>query len=106
LKQEIARLDRLLEHRLRLAIAVLLTRYDRLSFSRLKTLTEETDGNLGANLRKLEEEGYVTVKKEFVERKPVTWYAITGTGRRVLKAHLDGLGRLIEQAGRPADDRE
>jgi DNA-binding PadR family transcriptional regulator len=106
LKREIARLGRTLEHRLRLAIAVLLTRYDRLSFSRLKTLTEETDGNLGANLRKLEEEGYVAVKKEFVERKPVSWYSITSAGRRALEAHLDGLGRLIEQAGQPADDGE
>ena len=36
-------IDRLLEHRVRLAIAVLLSRYDRLSFSRLKELTAETD---------------------------------------------------------------
>ena len=104
MKDEIARLDRLLEHRLRLAVVVLLTRYERLSFSRLKTLTDETDGNLGANLRKLEEEGYLAVTKEFVDRRPVTWYAITAAGRRALKAHLDGLGRLIAQAGRPASD--
>jgi DNA-binding PadR family transcriptional regulator len=103
-KDEIARLDRLLEHRLRLAVVVLLTRYERLSFSRLKTLTDETDGNLGANLRKLEDEGYLATTKDFVDRRPVTWYALTPAGRRALKAHLDGLGRLIEQAGRPAED--
>jgi DNA-binding PadR family transcriptional regulator len=100
-KREIDRLDRLLEHRVRLAVCVLLTRYDRLSFSRLKGLTEETDGNLGANLKKLEDEGYVTVTKEFVERKPVTWYAIAAKGRKALRAHLDGLGKLIAQAGKP-----
>ncbi len=92
------RLDRLLEHRVRLAICVLLTRYDRLSFSRLKQLTDETDGNLGANLRKLEDEQYVAVAKEFVDRKPVSWYRITAAGRRALETHLDALGQVIAEA--------
>ena len=104
MRRELDGLDRLLEHRVRLAVGVLLTRYDRLSFSRLKELTDETDGNLGANLRKLEEEGYLTVAKEFVERKPVSWYAITAKGRRALRSHLDALGRVIAQAGKPARD--
>lgn len=88
-------IDRLLEHRVRLAITVLLTRYDRLSFSRLKELTGETDGSLGAHLRRLEDDGYVTVKKEFVDRKPVSWYRLTAAGRKALGAHLDALGGLI-----------
>ena len=92
--------DRILEHRLRLAICVLLTRYQRLSFSRLKQLTEETDGNLGANLRRLEEAGFLTVTKEFVDRKPVSWYAITPPGEKTLKAYLDDLSRLIAQVGK------
>lgn len=104
MKPTIERLDRVLEHRLRLALAVLLTRYDRITFSRLKELTAETDGNLGANLRKLEDEGYVTVKKEFVERRPVSWYSITAAGRRALKSHIEGLNRMIAQAGKPAKE--
>lgn len=104
MKQGIEGFDRVLEHRVRLAVCVLLTRYDRLSFSRLKELTAETDGNLGANLRKLEDEGYVAVEKEFVNRKPVSWYSITAKGRKILKTHLDILGRLIAQAGKPLKD--
>ena len=104
MKSEIAGLDRLLEHRVRLAVCVLLTRYDRLSFSRLKELTDETDGNLGANLRKLEDEGFIAVEKEFVKRKPVSWYAITQQGRKALKAHLDVLARMIAQADQPAEE--
>ena len=104
MKRELGALDRVLEHRVRLAVCVLLTRYDRLSFSRLKTRTDETDGNLGANLKKLEDEGLVTATKEFVDRKPVSWYEITPKGRKTLKAHLDVLGRIIAQAGKPAKD--
>lgn len=100
MKSDLDRLDRILEHRVRLAVCVLLTRYEQLSFSKLKGLTDETDGNLGANLKKLADEGYVTVTKEFVDAKPVSWYAITPKGRKSLRAHLRGLESLIAQAGK------
>jgi DNA-binding PadR family transcriptional regulator len=101
-KRELESLDRVLEHRVRLAACVLLTQYDRLSFSRLKELTDETDGNLGANLHKLEAEGFIVVEKEFVDRKPVTWHKLTAQGRKRLRAHLDALARMISQAGKTA----
>jgi DNA-binding MarR family transcriptional regulator len=90
------RVDKLLEHRPRLAICVLLAQADALSFSRLKHLLAETDGNLGAQLRKLEEGGYVRVRKEFVERKPVSWYELTAAGRRALRDHLDAMSDLLK----------
>lgn len=91
-------LDDLLQHRARVGAAVLLARHDRLSFSRLKELLNETDGNLGANMRRLEDAGYVNVRKEFQDRRPVTWYALAPKGRRALSQHLTGLGQLIERA--------
>jgi DNA-binding PadR family transcriptional regulator len=42
----------------------------------------------------------VAVRKEFQDRRPVTWYALTAKGRRALSQHLDGLQRLIEEARR------
>lgn len=91
----LAGFDQLLGHRGRLGICVLLARSDRLSFRRLKELLQETDGNLGAQLRKLEAEGFVTVTKEFKDRKPISWYALTKAGRSRLNRHLDALKRLI-----------
>lgn len=88
-------LDKLLEHRVRLALCVLLTRFESLSFSRLKHLTGETDGNLGANLRKLEDARYARVKKMHVDRKPVSWYTLTAKGRKALRRHLDALTEVI-----------
>jgi DNA-binding HxlR family transcriptional regulator len=93
------RLDPVLQHRSRLGACVLLSTADVLNFSRLKALLGETDGNLGAQLRKLEEAGYVIVNKEFEKRKPVSWYALTPTGRAALKEHLRGLEALIKAAG-------
>src|SRR5438067_8449745 len=93
------RLDPLLQHRSRLGACVLLSTADVLNFSRLKALLGETDGNLGAQLRKLEEAGYITVKKTFEERKPVSWYSIAPSGQKALKAHLKALETLIKSAG-------
>ena len=91
-------LDPLLQHRSRLGALVLLTSTESLTFTRLKVLLEETDGNLGAQLRKLEEAGYVSVKKEFVDRKPTSWYALTPAGQKALKIHLKAIESLIKSA--------
>jgi DNA-binding PadR family transcriptional regulator len=91
-------LDSLLEHRLRLAACVLLSDAQAMSFARLKELLEATDGNLGAQLNKLEESGYLRVRKEFVDRKPISWYSLTASGRRALARHLQALEKLISAA--------
>ena len=94
----LASLDDLLQHRSRLGACVLLSTSDALTFSRLRALLDETDGNLGAQLRKLEEVGYLTVKKEFAERKPVSWYSLTAPGQRALRSHLTALEAVIRGA--------
>ena len=90
-------LDKLLEHRVRLSICVLLSRYESLSFRRFKELFDETDGSLGAHLRKLEDEGYLSVKKQFQGRKPVSWYRLTRVGRKALAGHVAGLSDILGQ---------
>jgi len=97
--QSLNGVDKLLEHRLRLAICVLLTKFDTLSFSRLKELTQETDGNLGANLRKLEDAGYLGMRKSHVNRKPVTWYTLKEDGQVALRHHVESLTSVITNMG-------
>jgi DNA-binding PadR family transcriptional regulator len=92
------RIDPLLQHRSRLGALVLLSSADALTFTRLRTLLEETDGNLGAQLRKLEESGYVSVRKEFIDRKPTSWYSITPGGKKALKVHLGAIESLLKSA--------
>jgi DNA-binding PadR family transcriptional regulator len=80
-----------------LGALALLSGADALNFTRLRELLQETDGNLGAQLRKLEEAGYIAVKKEFEKRKPVSWYSITADGRKALKKHLQAIEILLKQ---------
>jgi DNA-binding transcriptional ArsR family regulator len=88
-------LDRLLEHRTRLGACVLLAQGGSLAFAQLRLLLDETDGNLGAHLRKLEDAGYIAADKQFVDRKPVTRYALTRAGTKALEQHLAGLQALL-----------
>ena len=55
----LVKLDKLLEHRSRLGACVLLASGDSMTFTSLKQLLKETDGNLGAHLRKLEDAEYL-----------------------------------------------
>ena len=96
--EELASLGGLLEHRVRLAACVLLSKHESMSFSRLKQVLAETDGNLGTHLRKLEDGGYIVVEKTFRDRRPVTWYSLSGPGRAKLQRYLANLTRLIERA--------
>lgn len=91
----LAALDDLLQHRSRLGACVLLSMSDALTFSRLRTLLNETDGNLGAQLRKLEDAGYVSVSKRFEQRKPQSWYSLTPAGRKALRSHLGAMEALL-----------
>ncbi len=95
MKQAFTGFDPAFEHRARLAIAVLLARHGEVSFAGFKQQLDLTDGNLGAQLRRLEDEGYVELRRDFVERKPVTWYGLTAQGNDALKRHLAALQQLI-----------
>jgi len=55
-----------------------------------------TDGNLGAHLDKLTSARYVTARKAFVGRKPVTYLSATRTGRRAFEDHVAALQDIIQ----------
>lgn len=97
LEQALPRLDKLLEHRSRLAACLLIKREGTASFASLKELLKESDGNMGAHMRRLEDADYVSVKKTFHKRKPLSLYRLTAKGRSNLAEHLDALQALITQ---------
>jgi len=89
------RLDDVLHSRLRLAIAAALAAVDEMEFSALRDLVGATDGNMTTHTRRLEEEGYIEVRKRFVGRKPCTSYRLTKKGKAALAAYVEELGKFI-----------
>ena len=79
-----------------MATLVTLEQNDEVDFIYLRDLLDVTDGNLGAHLRKLEEAGYITVNKTFVERKPRTYVSATAEGRRVFQEHVAALESILK----------
>lgn len=89
--------DKILENRVRLQIMSVLVANDEYDFNSLKELLEVTDGNLASNLKSLEKEGYITVFKTFVDRKPNTRYQKTEKGQQAFENHLTALENLIRK---------
>ena len=95
---DLPELNPVVHGRLRLALLALLSGVEEAEFTWLRAKTESTDGNLGAQLLKLEEAGYVTVEKKFVSRKPQSIYRITETGRQALIEYVRALKQLLGPA--------
>jgi DNA-binding PadR family transcriptional regulator len=92
---ELPELNPVVHGKLRLALLSLLTTVEEAEFTWLRARTGSTDGNLGAQLAKLEEAGYVVVEKKFVQRKPQTIYRITEEGRKALGEYVQALKQLL-----------
>jgi DNA-binding HxlR family transcriptional regulator len=87
--------DRLIYERVRLGIMSALSVNASMTFNELKELLKTSDGNLSAHGRKLEEAGYIVVRKSFAARLPRTEYSLTTKGRRVFERYLAHMESLI-----------
>jgi len=99
MKVSINRFHKIFESTNRLRIMSALAVNDMLDFNSLKEFLELTDGNLASNLKALEKEAFIDVKKSFVGRKPNTKYFITRRGKKAFEDHLKALEKLIKGAG-------
>jgi DNA-binding transcriptional ArsR family regulator len=95
---DLPELDPVVHGRLRLALLSLLSGVEEAEFTWLRVKTQATDGNLGAQLLKLEQAGYVLVEKKFVLRKPQTLYRISESGRQALTTYIKALRKLLGPA--------
>lgn len=94
-RSDLPELNPVVHGKLRLAVLSLLTTVEESEFTWLRARTGSTDGNLGAQLAKLEKAGYVAVEKKFVQRKPQTLYRMTDAGRKALTEYVQALKQLL-----------
>lgn len=73
-------LNPILHAQLRLAVMSLLVKYSEMDFTEIKKQTEATAGNLSAQLKKLENAGYILITKSFKNNYPNTKVSITEKG--------------------------
>ena len=95
---QLGEVDRLVHEPARLMILAYLSIVDSMDFVFLMRQTGLTTGNLSSHLGKLEEAGYIAVKKEFVEKVPRTLLRLTPEGKQAFQEYqqkmLDILGKI------------
>ena len=67
----------------------------------LQKQTGLTWGNLSSHLSKLEDTGYVAVKKEFLDKKPHTMLRLTAEGRAAFKLYRENMKRALDELPSP-----
>ncbi len=91
-------LDRVVHEPARLAILAVLSGADEVDFAFLLVATGLSKGNLSKQASKLEEAGYITVRKHFKGKIPATAYRITTVGRSAFAAYwqrITALGQSV-----------
>jgi len=93
--EKFGQLDPIIHSRIRLAVISILISVKEASFNYLKETIGTTDGNLSASISKLEEAGYISIKKSFKGKKPLTTCRISEKGRNAFSAYLKALETYV-----------
>ncbi len=89
-------LDRVVHEPARLVILTVLAQAEEVEFRFLESISGLTKGNLSSHIGKLEEAGYLVVKKFFRGKVPATSLKITRAGRGALKNYREQLNRALQ----------
>jgi DNA-binding MarR family transcriptional regulator len=92
-------LDRVIHEPVRLRIMTMLSALDTADFNFLVSTLGLTKGNLSSHVDKLEQAGYVRVKKSFNGKITNTQYGLTRKGRAALEKHWEELDQIRALGG-------
>jgi DNA-binding MarR family transcriptional regulator len=97
LLQPIADINRTIHAPARLMILAFLSVVESADFTFLLNQTGLTRGNLSSHLSKLEQAGYISVNKEFVERIPRTLIRLTLDGHEAIQTYRENMRQVVDQ---------
>jgi DNA-binding MarR family transcriptional regulator len=95
------KLDKIIHERVRLGIMTHLATKGKATFIFLKKTLELSDGNVNAHMKVLEQNKYVNVSKEFVNKKPRTTYKITPKGRIAFQNYINTMEEFLKSIVTP-----
>lgn len=89
-------LDPILHSQLRLSIVSILMTVEETNFSFIKESTNAAAGNISIQIKKLQEAGYIKVKKSFKNNYPNTSISITRKGIKAFEDYVNNLKKYID----------
>ena len=84
-------LDPVLHSQLRLSIISILISVHEADFNYIKETTEATSGNISIQIKKLQDAGYIQIKKSFKNNYPNTSLSITKKGMDAFETYVENL---------------
>ena len=81
----------------RLLIMLTLNSIENGDFNFLKEKLKFTDGVLSVHIKKLEQAGYVKIKKRFINNKPNTRYQISSKGKNELLEYIKEMKEVFDE---------
>jgi DNA-binding MarR family transcriptional regulator len=92
----LADIDHIIHAPARLMVLLYLYVVESADYVFLMRRTGLTWGNLATHLAKLEEAGYITVKKDFKGRKPHTTIRLTRQGRSAFREYKKSMQQVLD----------
>lgn len=90
-------INRTIHEPARLLIIAHLYVVESADFLFLERQTGLTAGNLSSHLSKLEDAGYVAIKKHFVDKVPRTLLSLTGKGRKAFRVYRQNIMKVLDK---------
>ncbi len=88
-------IDDVIHGRVRLSVMAFLSGAGAADFNELKARVGGTDGNISVHLKKLEEAGYIAVKKGLSGKRPQTTVTLSRKGREAWIAYIARMEELL-----------
>jgi len=93
--RSILELDRVVHEPARFLILSILTSAEEVEFKFLEEATGLTKGNISSHASKLDEAGYIEIRKSFRGKTPVTSFRITRDGAKALARYRQALEGVL-----------
>jgi DNA-binding transcriptional ArsR family regulator len=97
--QSLLALDRVVHEPARLVILAVLDSAEEVDFAFLQAASGLTKGNLSTHASKLEEAGYIQIRKYFKGKLPATGYRITPSGKVAFTAYWERMHAIQQSVG-------
>jgi DNA-binding transcriptional ArsR family regulator len=94
--QAVMDIDRIVHEPARLMILTVLVLVESADFLFIMNQTGLTRGNLSSHMSKLEDAGYIEVKKEFIEKIPRTLLSLTDSGEEAYNTYRKQMRQFLK----------
>ncbi len=93
--KQFSELDPVLNTPVRLAVVSVLIKVKQADFNTLMEATQTTQGNMSHQLKRLNDEGYITIEKTFKGNYPLTVCTLTKKGRNSFEQYVESIKKYL-----------